>query len=255
MARSPENQERLDAELSLLEAMYPDCINFNHQTEDLAYEVKPQPGGRLVLRIPASYPECGRPDLITASDASKIDLHTEMRTKMTDLFNSLSEGEEVLDTLLATFQELLIEKEKGDASESAVGHQENNDSSQCHHGQIQPRYKTVVIWLHHLLATSKRKLAISPNSVTGLSKPGYPGVLVFSGSSEAVDAHVAELKAQRWQGWQVRFEKESDSEDAVWKFAHGNENGVKEVESMAELVAGLLESQHKEVLMGALGIR
>ena len=93
------------------------------------------------------------------------------------------------------------------------------------------------------MASSKpRKMALSPaESVSGVTKLGYPGVLVFYGPANAVREHVDELKGQNWAAFQVRM----DSTEA-WEFAHGE--GVKEVESMGELVAEIGEARKEEFM-------
>lgn len=64
------------------------------------------------------------------------------------------------------------------------------------------------------------------------SRPGYPGVMIFSGPTSAVIGHVTTLKAENWQAFQIRYEEEE-----LWDFAHGT--GVKEVETMADVVKSI----------------
>ncbi|EXJ90514.1 hypothetical protein A1O1_03617 [Capronia coronata CBS 617.96] len=116
------------------------------------------------------------------------------------------------------------------------------------HHELQQRCpKTVIIWLHHLLALSKRKLAVTPTtttttisttgttmssssssspsssnsiSISGLTKPGYPGIMVFSGPKDLVDAHVRELRGLNWQAFQVRYDSDDEKEDGMgWSMA------------------------------------
>jgi hypothetical protein len=85
-------------------------------------------------------------------------------------------------------------------------------------------------------------MALAPAaSVSGVTKPGYPGVLVYSGPANAVREHVNELKGQNWAAFQVRMEA-----DEAWEFAHGT--GVKEVESMGDLVAEVGEARKEEFM-------
>ena len=101
---------------------------------------------------------------------------------------------------------------------------------------------TVIVWLHHLLNTNKRKLALSPDpSVSGITKPGYPGVLMYSGPAKAVREHVNELKGQNWAAFQVRLE-----EAEAWEFSHGK--GVREVEAMGDVVAAVGEARKAEFM-------
>jgi hypothetical protein len=72
--------------------------------------------------------------------------------------------------------------------------------------------QTTIVWLHHLLNTNKRKLALSPtdHAVSGISKPGYSGVLIFSGPASGVKGHVNVLKQQNWTAFQIMYEDESE---------------------------------------------
>ena len=67
--------------------------------------------------------------------------------------------------------------------------------------------------------------------------------MIFSGPSSAVNEHVDTLKAENWQAFQVRYE-----EYELWTFAHGK--GVKEVETMAEVVKGVQPSEGKKSEVG-----
>lgn len=91
------------------------------------------------------------------------------------------------------------------------------------------------------------------------SRPGYPGVMIFSGPTSAVIGHVTNLKAENWQAFQVRYEEEE-----LWEFAHGT--GIKEMETMAEVVksieltdakAGAVEkgAKQKSEFLKAVGIK
>ncbi|CAK3909619.1 Trichoplein multi-domain [Lecanosticta acicola] len=104
---------------------------------------------------------------------------------------------------------------------------------------------TTIIYLHHLLNTTKRKQCLSPppspsssSSISGITKPGYPGVLIYSGAAEEVREHVQGLKALNWQAFQVRLEVAEG-----WKFAHGE--GMVEVERMSEVVGGIVEEDDR----------
>ena len=107
----------------------------------------------------------------------------------------------------------------------------------------------LIVWLHHLLNTNKRKQALSPSlpGVSGITKPGYPGVLIYSGSSEAVHEHVDALKQLNWQAFQVRYES-----DEAWTFTHGE--GIKEVEAMKDVVAEV-GSSNKDHFMEAMRMK
>lgn len=80
-----------------------------------------------------------------------------------------------------------------------------------------------------------------------MTKPGYPGVLVYSGLANAVHEHVDALKHLNWQAFQVRYESEEE-----WTFAHGA--GVKEVEAMKDAVAEI-GLERKERFMDAMRMK
>ncbi|GAA5851902.1 hypothetical protein JCM5353_005879 [Sporobolomyces roseus] len=71
--------------------------------------------------------------------------------------------------------------------------------------------KCTLLWSHHLLATSKRKDIVSWSTelrLFGISKPGYPGVIVIEGSQENVDEFVYRIKQLQWKALQVRCEED-----------------------------------------------
>lgn len=71
--------------------------------------------------------------------------------------------------------------------------------------------KCTLIWSHHLLATSKRKDIVAWSTelkLFGISKPGYPGVIVIEGSKENVDEFVWRIKQLQWKALQIRCEQD-----------------------------------------------
>lgn len=224
---SEEDPSRLDNEIELLTAIYPDQATYSPKSQELKFT---QDHATLHLRVPDTYPESGLPDVLGATDASKHDIRTQTKAAIGVL--NLPEGEEALDAIISAFQQVVSDR----LETSSVA---STKSTKSVKGTVaDPNVKkTVIIWLHHLLNTNKRKLCLSP-PFPGITKPGYPGVLVYSGPVTAVNAHVNELKAQNWAAFQVRFEEEVE-----WKFTHGE--GVREVESMADVVK-LLEIEEKD---------
>jgi hypothetical protein len=217
---SEEEPSRLDNEIELLIAIYPEQASYSSKNRELKFT---QDHATLQLRIPDTYPESGLPDVLGATDSSKHDLRDQTKAVVRAL--ELPEGEEVLDAIISAFQQVVSERLETSSIASA---RSTRSVKSTKHDADPNAKKTVIIWLHHLLNTNKRKLCLSP-AFSGITKPGYPGVLVYSGPAAAVNAHVNELKAQNWAAFQVRFEEEVE-----WKFAHGE--GVKEVESMADVV-------------------
>ena len=88
------------------------------------------------------------------------------------------------------------------------------------------------------------------NIVAGITKPGYPGVLIFSGEQTAVDAHCAELRNQRWQIFQVRYD---ESVLRPWKFSHLSK--IVEVETMSEVAQSILDPRDRDTCLRAIGVK
>ncbi|KAE9968802.1 hypothetical protein BLS_003869 [Venturia inaequalis] len=224
---SVSEQQVFDDELALLESMYPDVVTFDKKASQLDFiHIKSQ----LSLRIPPDYPVASLPEVLSATGLQKQDL----RNFVQQIIKEQHPGEPCLDAILESFLGL-VDSMKVETTNPSTNADE----------EVQTTKKTVIIYLHHLLALSKRKLALNPSSnataISGITKPGYPGVLVFSGSAYAVDAHVRELKDQNWQAFQVRIE-----DDEIWSFKHGD--GIVEVETMAEVVAEVGEARKKDFL-------
>jgi hypothetical protein len=111
---------------------------------------------------------------------------------------------------------------------------------------MSPTY-IVLIWFHHLLSLTKRKAIIALQSVRGISKPGYPGILVLQGHKYVLNDVIAELKGMKWQAMQVRSEIECDEKSL--------ESGVHEVESIAEVVERMEQLELGEWCLSALRMK
>lgn len=234
---SEDDGSRFATELELLQAMYPEQVTYDTKSRELKFS---SDGALLELRIPEDYPEKGFPDVLAVRDAQKNDLREHMRTAIRNL--QLVGGEEALDAIVASFQELL-DVHAAASSQTGAGAAAQSATS------MKPApSKTVIIWLHHLLALSKRKLALSPTDMAGVTKPGYPGIMIFSGPAPAVTEHVNTLKAENWQAFQVRYE-----EAELWEFEHGS--GIKEMETMSEVVKGLQSEKRRDEFLKAAGIK
>lgn len=227
-------QEALADELALLESMYPypDVVVFDKMATQLDFTHNKF---SLSLRIPPDYPLTSLPQTLCAIGPLKRDL----RDVVQRIVRDQDTGEPCLDAIIARFIELV------DADVEEVNNTSPVNVSQGPQIHSVSSNKTVIIYLHHLLALSKRKLALNPStnaaSVSGITKPGYPGVLVFAGLADAVDAHVRELKDQNWQAFQVRME-----DDEAWSFKH--DDGIIEVETMSEVVTAIGEARKKDFL-------
>lgn len=224
-------EERLDNELALVLAMYPDQVEWDPHSREATFRL---PNACLKLRLQDDYLTTGRPVIISASVA-KTDISDAVRQRLIEEFNP---GEEILDSTIMIFDELAAHHELEASSQSP---EPPNSSSATTDGS-ESGDATVIVWLHHLLNTNKRKLALSPDpSVSGITKPGYPGVLMYSGPAKAVREHVNELKGQNWAAFQVRLE-----EAEAWEFSHGK--GVREVEAMGDVVAAVGEARKAEFM-------
>lgn len=252
-----EAADRLEAELELLQAMYPEAISFSPKAREVKYvhvTTPDMPASTLILRLPDLYPTEGVPEVLSASGLQREDLRSSAKEAVSNL--GLLPGEEVLDAIILSFQDLLHTR----ASLLSEGQDKAKNGSSRQDGDTDDeQFRTVVIWLHHLLNTNKRKLALNPtmagSQINGMTKPGYPGVLVFSGRKSSVDAHVSELRSQRWQAFQVRYDSEDDVEvdNKSWSFEHGT--GIREVESMSDLTQSILNSEQRRIFLNAIGVR
>ncbi|KAI0152855.1 hypothetical protein GGR57DRAFT_503365 [Xylariaceae sp. FL1272] len=250
-----ERAKRLEAELELLLAMYPESLSFSDTARELRYshlaeDSNSKTRATLVLRLPDSYPLEGVPEVIFATGH-----HKDLRSETKAAFQALESptGEEVLDALLLAFQELV--SSQANASEAALSQTEVLEPEGT---ASLSTNKTIIIWLHHLLATGKRKLALHPSTggsqLSGITKPGYPGVMIFSGERSVVNAHVSELRSQRWQAFQIRFDSDDLKTDLEpWQFRHGA--GIREVESMSEITQDIINGKHREMFLDAMGIK
>lgn len=228
-----EAEERLQAEIELLEAMYPDQILYDQKASEVKYSCD---HGSFKLRLPFGYLINSLPEVLSASIGRK-----DGRGMLKETLSNCSVGEEVLDSVISSFNDIVQAHQDEDIASSELNGESQNSNSTAK--------ATVIVWLHHLLNTNKRKQALSPPSsaVSGITKPGYPGVLVYSGPADGVNEHVNELRALNWQAFSVRFES-----DEEWHFNHGT--GVKEFESMKEVVADIEEAR-KEDFMEAMRMK
>lgn len=304
------NVSRLGSELELLQAMYPDpaTVSYDPRSGELRYnhvhyEADAAVTSTLVLRLPDNYPVTGRPGVLLSSATvgsggggaaqkpKQRDLRSAAASMIQGLYDrgELEEGIEALDAVLLAFQDLLASLDKVEEESSIASLREEAGEQ----SQKQKKRKTVVIWLHHLLNTNKRKLALNPSlvlvsddddgTISGVTKPGYPGVLVYTGPKAMVDAHVAELRAQRWQAFQVRFDSEdvasgkTSDEEMSWEITAWDDEGgeaknvnnsgsrsnsnssggsrIREVESMSQVVQSLARPADRDTFLRVMGIK
>ena len=230
-------EDRLQTEISLLESMYPEQVQYHGKAREVSYRTE---DATFTVRLPSEYLISALPEVLAARKG-RADLREQLKQRI----KQFEIAEEILDSVILAFNETVEA-----ADSTRADGRSNGDEHSAHAAHSAPEGKaTIVVWLHHLLNTNKRKQALSPSATTvsGITKPGYPGVLVYSGPSKAVHEHVNELKQHNWQAFQVRLE-----DDEEWAFAHGA--GVKEVEAMKEVVAEVGDAR-KEVFMEAMRMK
>lgn len=236
MSSPSHHEDRLTDEITLLLSIYPEEVNYTAHSREIHYKID---NSTLILRIPSGYPEKEKPEVLVAGTDGISHEHRDVRDVIKSIISEQAEGEECLDAIISAFNDLLFFPD---------------DDSSTHSSSTSPMpttpqtKKTVVIYLHHLLALSKRKTILAPDDeISGISKPGYPGVLVFSGPVCAINRHVQALRVLNWQAFQVRYE-----EDVEWKFG-GGESGVREVETLGEVMVAV--GERKGDLMEALRMK
>ncbi|KAJ1975604.1 hypothetical protein H4R34_004274 [Dimargaris verticillata] len=119
----------------------------------------------------------------------------------------------------------------------------------------------VLLWMHHLLSTTKRKFICQWSKELGLSKPGYPGILVAEGPSDAVNEYVRRLKALRWQAITVRWQEVQalplqtlDHRPHCRLATAFSESGVQEVETMSDVAVIMERAGLKDAFLAAMKI-
>ncbi|KAH8166127.1 hypothetical protein CIB48_g2119 [Xylaria polymorpha] len=105
---------------------------------------------------------------------------------------------------------------------------------------------------------NKRKLALNPSmagsKMSEVTKPGYPGVLVFSGERSAVASHVLELRSQRWRVFQVRYDTDDGGVPSeIWRFKHGE--GIREVKEISDVAQSFVDPQQRELFLCCIGVK
>ena len=186
----------------------------------MKFEIRVQEKITLQFSLPKAYPTRANPVVtFTAPSLLKVD-HRDIQAKLNDLLSSLAtSSEERLLEIIDSFISYIPSKEQASTiAPSSNSIELTPTSSNC----------IVLIWFHHLLSTTKRKSILALQFLRGISKPGYPGILILQGPKDILNDAVRELKGMNWQAMQVRDEIE-DHEQQL------NE-GIHEVETVAEVV-------------------
>lgn len=202
----------------------------------------------LEFTLPSSYPSTQKPS-VYLSCGGDVDTHTRkhLRAKLAQTVEDQEDGVEVLDLIITSFQDVLAETTSAPATTDLPDGGGNGGQQQ------KTKIKRVVIWSHHLLATSKRRdiQAWSKElSLAGFARPGHPGSIFAEGDEDQIDEFVRRLKQLRWQALQVRGEETAD------KRICGPGNGVDEVEGLGEIAEALkkIDSDTADLFLQAMKI-
>ncbi|BGP21381.1 DUF1115 domain containing protein [Rhodotorula toruloides] len=134
------------------------------------------------------------------------DEQADLRRQLEEVFKRCQDEADPLPVfnVLTALQEYLAAHPPASASHPSTP---PNLTRPHHFGRLQ--LKTVLMWSHHLLATSKRKDIVAWSTeleLWGLSKPGYPGVIIAEGLASNVDHFIQVVKSWQWKALQVRCE-------------------------------------------------
>jgi hypothetical protein len=189
--------------------------------------------------LPKTYPTHDNPIVYISAPSFSRNAYHSLQTKLNDLLASLaSKEDERLHEIIDAFISWIPVSSPESFVKGITLPVENSSPSP---------YFIVLIWFHHMLSTTKRKAILALESVRGLSKPGYPGILVLQGPKGALDNAVTTLKAMKWQAMQVRGE--IACKDKLLK------DGIHEVEKVAEVVEKMEELELGDWCLSALRMK
>ncbi|KAI5203600.1 DUF1115-domain-containing protein [Aureobasidium subglaciale] len=235
------NRERQAAELTLLTTMYPAEFSWRSNpppdletsaiTTDPNFTLTIHPSYALEFSLSDTYPDTSKPHVyLSCGDDVDTATRKRARAKLSDIVEEQETGMEMVDLIVTLFTDYLPELTEDNSN--ANGDEDEDDGQHQHATKI----KRVVIWSHHLLATSKRKdiQAWSKElSLSGYSRPGHPGSIFAEGDEDQIDEFIRRLKQLRWQALQVR------GEDTADKRICGPGDGILEVEGLGEIAEAL----------------
>jgi len=244
---SSDDRDRQSAEIALLQSMYPTELTLHtpDTADDISSPDATPPDPRLTislnadytldLTLPPTYPSSTRPHAyLDCAGTVPTATRKAARATLSAILAAQETGSECLDLvvqeLTQSLDDLVAEITQPDPS---AGRGADDGSG----GKNADRIKTVLLWSHHLLATSKRKDIVAWSRelrLGGYSRPGYPGAILIEGVEDEVDEFVRRIKALRWQALQVRGE-EVGSERRLGS----GEEGVREVEGLGDVVDDL----------------
>lgn len=196
-----DNHERQQNEIALLQSMYPEELHIVKQPktseDDFEVEIRLNAAHSLSFVLsPQTYPASSVPQVFLSfgSDVSN-DVRKRLRACLREIVEQQEPGTECVDLIAGDFRQALGDMEAVAADDDAM----RNDTQQPEANIPQSQGLRVILWMHHLLATSKRRAIVQLSKELGLggfSKPGYPGSVYVEGEASAVRSFVDELKVR-----------------------------------------------------------
>ncbi|KAF4549926.1 Hypothetical protein D9617_19g102310 [Elsinoe fawcettii] len=248
-----EHERQMD-ELVLLQSMYPEEFSWQKPPDpeaDLAtiddqqffFKLRIQ-AYMLEVTLPLDYPTTSKPKAyLQCGETIPTATRKEARSALDQLIASLEVGTECLDVLI---QDLTAKLDSLEHSAESIqqDHAVSNDQQSADQSGTEQKIKLVLLWSHHLLATSKRKDIVSWSRelhLSGFSRPGYPGAIIIEGEEADVDEFETRIKALRWQALQVRGEETTINRRLVSIPEMGTPEplGMTEVEDLSDVVKAL----------------
>lgn len=217
-----------------------------------------------MIDLPDTYPASSLPN-VALEFGTSIDntRRKQLRDALKAIFTELPTGTECLDELVIQLQQAVQQKETQTSEDTSSSFIYQQPFSKNPNPTTQALTKLVLIWSHHILATSKRKFIHDTSkelNLNGVCKPGYPGIIIVEGEAANVDDFVEQIKQLRWQALSVKAEMEYDVGDGG-KLGSGGGDGsqsrsyVHEVESVADVTAILRPVGLEEWFLEGMGIR
>ncbi|KAF2227213.1 hypothetical protein BDZ85DRAFT_253892 [Elsinoe ampelina] len=246
-----DHERQLD-ELILLQSMYPDefewrtpagpdvdLTTFEGQQFCCSVKIKSY---TLEITLPISYPSEAKPQAyLHCHETTPTATRKEARAALDQTINELTTGSECLDILIQDLTSRLDSLQPSSTSTTTPSPPTPPSTTPTPSPQ---HIKLLLLWSHHLLATSKRKDILSwarELRLSGFSRPGYPGAVVVEGEATDVDEFERRIKALRWQALQVRGEETYSRRILIEP--GGEALGMAEVEDLSGVVKALRECQ------------
>lgn len=189
----------------------------------------------LEITLPSDYPSVAKPNAYLSCAGHVDTTHRKSaRAALARIVNEQEPDIEILDLIVTAFTQVLptLEPHKNTGTSDSNSKDGQNDTKKMKHV-----IKRVVIWSHHLLATSKRRdiqVWSRELHLSGFARPGYPGAVFAEGDEDQVDEFVTRLKQLRWQALQVRAEEKAGS-----RVCGTGEGGIEEVEGLGDIAEAL----------------